>query len=111
MPTGGETPESQRGSLDAQIITCSQLTRVLADWRKPRHEAFEPRTAWSLFNCFTGTLKGTSLGQETQVEEARQLISPERHEIVHGYKAQQELMEVIARLRGRGATRNNQSSG
>jgi hypothetical protein len=33
---------------------------------------------------------------------------PEKHEIEHGYKAQQELVEVIARLRGRGAARNNQ---
>ena len=37
--------------------------------------------------------------------------APEKHEIDHGYKAQQELIEVIARLRGRGATRNNQSAG
>jgi hypothetical protein len=34
----------------------------------------------------------------------------EKHEIEHGYKAQQELIEVIARLRGRGAIRNNQSA-
>jgi hypothetical protein len=37
------------------------MPKVLADWRKPRHEEFEPRTAWSLFNCFTETLKETSL--------------------------------------------------
>ena len=36
---------------------------------------------------------------------------PEKMEIEHGYKAQQELVEVIARLRGRGATRNNQCAG
>ena len=36
---------------------------------------------------------------------------PEKHEIEHGYKAQQELVEVIARLRGRGAARNNQCAG
>jgi hypothetical protein len=36
---------------------------------------------------------------------------PEKHEIEHGYKAQQELIEVIARLRGRRAVRNNQSAG
>jgi hypothetical protein len=34
--------------------------------------------------------------------------APEKHEIEHGYKAQQE---VIARLRGRGAARNNQCAG
>jgi hypothetical protein len=37
------------------------MPKVLADWRKPRHEAFEPRTAWSLFNCFTETMKDLSL--------------------------------------------------
>jgi hypothetical protein len=37
------------------------MPKVLADWRKPRHEEFEPRTAWSLFNCFTETLKDASL--------------------------------------------------
>jgi hypothetical protein len=31
---------------------------------------------------------------------------PEKHEIEHGFKAQQDLVEVIARLRGRGAARN-----
>ena len=36
---------------------------------------------------------------------------PEKMEIEHGYKAQQELIEVIARLRGRGAARNNQCAG
>ena len=36
---------------------------------------------------------------------------PEKHEFEHGYKAQQNLVEVIARLRGRGAARNDQSTG
>ena len=36
---------------------------------------------------------------------------PEKHEIEHGYKERQELVEVIARLRGRGAVRNNQCAG
>ena len=36
---------------------------------------------------------------------------PEKHEFEHGYKAQQDLVEVIARLRGRGAARNDQSTG
>ena len=37
---------------------------------------------------------------------------PEKMEIEHGYKAaQQELVEVIAKLRGRGAAHNNQSAG
>jgi hypothetical protein len=30
---------------------------VLKEWRQPSHAEFEPRTAWSLFNAFTETLK------------------------------------------------------
>jgi hypothetical protein len=36
---------------------------------------------------------------------------PEKMEIEHGYKAQQELVEVIARLRGHGTARNDQCVG
>ena len=34
----------------------------------------------------------------------------EKHEFEHGFKEQQELTEVIARMRGAGAPRNNQSA-
>ena len=37
--------------------------------------------------------------------------APERYEIDHNFKEQRELVEVIARLRGRGAARNNQRAG
>jgi hypothetical protein len=37
--------------------------------------------------------------------------APEKHEFEHGFKEKQELVEVIARLRGHGAARNNQSAG
>jgi hypothetical protein len=47
--------------LDSRIITAVQLPQILGHWRKPQHEEFEPRTAWSLFNCFTEVLKNTSL--------------------------------------------------
>jgi Terminase small subunit len=36
---------------------------------------------------------------------------PEKHEFEHGFKERQELVEVIARLRGRGAARTNQCAG
>ena len=36
---------------------------------------------------------------------------PEKHEFEHGFKEIQELVEVIARLRGRGAAGNNQCAG
>jgi hypothetical protein len=40
-------------SLDAGVVTTTQVPEVLREWRAPSHEAFEPRTAWSLFNAFT----------------------------------------------------------
>jgi hypothetical protein len=30
---------------------------VLSEWREPSHEAFKPRTRWSLFNAFTEVLR------------------------------------------------------
>ena len=42
---------------DCRAITTSQIPEVLAHWRKPEHEEFRPRTAWSLFNAFTEAFK------------------------------------------------------
>ena len=44
-------------ALDARAITGSQLPKVLDEWRKPRHEEFEPRNAWSFVNAATEVLK------------------------------------------------------
>ena len=40
-------------SLDVGVITSTQVVDVLKEWREPSHDAFLPRTAWSLFNAFT----------------------------------------------------------
>jgi Domain of unknown function (DUF932) len=48
-------------AIDARSLTAVQVPKVLQEWRRPRHEAFEPRTAWSLFNGFTESLKDLSL--------------------------------------------------
>ena len=45
-------------ALDCQAIPSTKIPHVLKEWRKPSHEAFEPRTAWSMFNAFTEVLKG-----------------------------------------------------
>ena len=45
-------------SVDCGVCTITQVPEVLNHWRNPAHEAFKPRTAWSLFNGFTETLKG-----------------------------------------------------
>ena len=48
-------------ALDVRVVGATALPAVLEEWRKPRFEAFQPRTAWSLFNSFTQVLKGCSL--------------------------------------------------
>lgn len=40
-------------SIDARAIMAQDLPHVLGEWRKPSHEEFRPRTAWSLFNAYT----------------------------------------------------------
>jgi uncharacterized protein DUF932 len=39
------------------IVGWRLLPQVIKEWRKPQHEEFRPRTAWSLFNAFTEVLK------------------------------------------------------
>lgn len=48
-------------SIDAKACPVTRIPEVIAQWRKPAHEEFAPRTAWSLFNGFTEALKGTSV--------------------------------------------------
>lgn len=43
---------------DVGAITNRHIPEILREWRKPSHEEFAPRTAWSLFNAFTEGLKG-----------------------------------------------------
>jgi hypothetical protein len=50
-------------ALDVRACTTTQVPRILAEWRRPKHEEFEPRTAWSLFNSFTEIAKGTNFGE------------------------------------------------
>jgi len=47
-------------AVDCRAITASQIPNVLAEWRKPKHEAFGPRTAWSLFNAVTEVHKNVN---------------------------------------------------
>ena len=39
------------------FISPSKTIKVWKEWKSPRHEAFAPRNAWSLFNGFTEVLK------------------------------------------------------
>jgi len=44
-------------ALDSRAICASKIPAVLSEWRRPSHEEFEARTAWSLFNAFTEVYK------------------------------------------------------
>ena len=39
------------------IIPYSSIKAVRKEWHLPTHEAFAPRTGWSLYNCFTEAMK------------------------------------------------------
>ena len=45
-------------AIDCRAITPTQIPHVLREWRKPSHDEFRPRNAWSLFNAFTESHKG-----------------------------------------------------
>ena len=42
-----------RAAVDHDTITGGEVVDVVEEWRKPRYEEFNPRTAWSMFNAFT----------------------------------------------------------
>lgn len=45
-------------AVNADVIGKTMVYDVMTEWHTPRHAAFLPRTAWSLFNSFTEILKG-----------------------------------------------------
>jgi hypothetical protein len=44
-------------AFDRGIISTHHLPKVIKEWREPEHDDFQPRTLWSLFNCFTACLR------------------------------------------------------
>lgn len=47
-------------SVRRNALPASQIPKVLEAWEHPRYGAFEPRTAWSLYNAFTEVQKARS---------------------------------------------------
>ncbi len=47
-------------STDVRACTPRQIPLILKEWRNPRHEQFQARTLWSLFNSFTESSKRKS---------------------------------------------------
>jgi len=59
---------------DVGVCPNRQLPQVLHEWRKPRHEEFETRNVWSLFNAFTEALKGNLLELPRRTEALHGLL-------------------------------------
>jgi hypothetical protein len=57
------------------VGACSNrlIPPVLHEWRDPRHDVFEERNVWSLFDAFTESLKDGNLAE-----------LPKRAEAIHG---------------------------
>jgi uncharacterized protein DUF932 len=66
-------------AIRAGVTPASRLPKILQAWDEPRHQEFEPRTAWSLFNAFTEVLKARSPRQ--QMEGSLKLTSLFRREL------------------------------
>ncbi len=66
---------------DVGVCSNRLIPSVLHEWREPRHERFQQRNVWSLFNAFTESLKEGSLAE-----------LPKRTEALHG------LLDTYVRL-------------
>jgi hypothetical protein len=58
---------------DVGVCSNRLIPAVLKEWREPRHDVFQQRNVWSLFNSFTEALKEGSLAE-----------LPKRSEALHG---------------------------
>jgi hypothetical protein len=68
-------------SAERGIVGWRLLPKVIAEWRKPRHEEFAPRTAFSLLNAFTEVLKDRQMSQPARaasetIQLQRLLLKP-----------------------------------
>ena len=66
-------------AIRSSVLPASRLPKVIEAWEEPAHVEFLPRTAWSLFNAFTETQKGTPA--RAQMEGSLRLSSLFRREL------------------------------
>lgn len=53
-------------AFETKLVSHTLLRQVIAEWRNPSFEEFQPRTAWSLVNAFTTVLGSTRLKTNPQ---------------------------------------------
>jgi len=57
------------------IIAANKTVRVWEEWKQPRHDAFKPRTVWSLFNSFTEVMKAyTVIDRVGRTQDLHQMM-------------------------------------
>lgn len=64
------------------VAPITMLPAVIKEWKTPRHPEFQPRTAWSLFNAFTETLKPAT--ESSTVRGGSLWELPRRTTALHG---------------------------
>ena len=62
-------------AIDVGVCSNRLIPSVISEWRKPRHEEFQKRNAWSLHNAFTESLKSGNLAElPTRTEALHALL-------------------------------------
>ena len=59
---------------DVGVVPNRGIPDVLQEWRHPRHDEFELRNVWSLFNAFTEALKGNLIELPRRTEALHGLL-------------------------------------
>ena len=59
---------------DVGVCSNRLIPSVLHEWRQPRHEVFQERNVWSLFNAFTESLKGNLIELPRRTEALHGLL-------------------------------------
>ena len=61
-------------STDVGAATPRQIPNILKEWREPRHQEFQSRNLWSLFNSFTEVAKGNLIELPRRTERLHGLM-------------------------------------
>jgi hypothetical protein len=64
-------------SVDVGVLPNRKVPDLLKGWREPRHEEFNARNAWSLFNGYTEVLKGNLAELPRRTERLHGLLDSE----------------------------------
>ena len=52
-------------AIEQRVVPVTKVPNVITEWRRPTHDEFADRNAWSLFNAFTETF--TEVGRSSDL--------------------------------------------